>query len=66
LGGDVVFKAEFVFDWKDYCSRLEVHARVEIWVLQCRLKASFDRDGKGFRIWSKMQMMKLHDGRIGL
>ena len=59
-------KAEIGFESKLYCSRLTVHARVEVWVLRCRLKTSSDRDGKGSRIWSQMQMMKLHDGRIGL
>ena len=59
-------KAEFVFESKLDCSWLAVYARVGVWVLRCRLETISDRDGKGYRIWSQMQMVKLHDGRIGL
>ena len=34
--------------------------------LRCRLETISDLDEKGFRIWSQMQMVKLHYGRIGL
>jgi len=59
-------KAEFVFESKHDCSWLAVYARVEVRVLRCRLEAISARDGKGFRIWSQMQMVKLHYVRIGL
>ena len=54
------------YDSKLYCSWLAAYARVEVRVFQCRLKTSSDRDGKGFRNWSQMQMIKLHDGRVSL
>ena len=53
-------EAEFVFELKRDCSWLAVYARVEVRVLRCRLETVSDRDGKGFRIWSQMQMVKLH------
>ena len=53
-------EAEFVFELKRDGSWLAVYVRVEVRVLRYRLETVSDRDGKGLRLWSQMQMVKLH------